>query len=357
MPYWQTALGTDYGNAIDTYRAVDPWIQRGKKHILNFVRQNVRKRNRLNQQQQRIQMPRRRNARTNRRRAYRPKSGRRRRARRKRSNKGTERRMRGGGNKLRLKTHIIPKETIVTLPFRKNINLTKIATVSDGNFWHMSYQNTLYWSESIMTGLGTATRTQQMVRGADAWASFYRQYEILAMKITIDYRRDDSGGISEIQIFPIIHVGRANRCADTGTATAHDFMSQKNTRVYGPVYTVGTNGANNNGLKCKAYMKKYLSNAYLRREERNPADSNALTGLLATAGANNTDPAFSWFINVGFATPDGLNFQDATGGFGRATIKVDYTVRFYDRKYFIQDVDGDGDQGPATQQLGAIHSN
>ncbi len=282
-------------------------------------------------------------SRFNRRRKPRRGGGKRRNKRRKRAKYG-ERRMRKGGNKLTLKTFIIPKETFVRLPIGTTLAYTTPITSSKASVWFASFRNTLYWPLSF-----TGTRNQHMVRGADAWASFYRQYEVLGMKIKGTFYRDNASETTP-HLSLVVHVGQEDRSNGEGTGTSDDFKSQKNTRVYPPMYVPGVAGATNNGIRMTTRFNKYVSMRYIARESVNKATFSGLTGLPATAGADGTDPAFDYYINLGLASHNGTTLVDAATAVGRCTFKIIYYVRFFDRKYFLRDLDGDGDEGPATAQ-------
>ncbi len=262
---------------------------------------------------------------------------------RRRKRMGTERYMRKGGRKLKLMTHIIPMETFVKLPFSTTPTITKAATSTMFNHWPISIRNSLYWPADF-----DGTRLQRMVRGADAWASFYRQYEILGFKVKFSWTRDIDAGL--LRLYLVTHSGTEDRSSKEGNAIMNSFRTQKNTRVQGPIYAL-TN-AKTNGLRNKVFTSKYISVRRFARSAENRASFTALTGLPGTAGASSTDPGFGVFFNIGVAS-DSVQLTDIATAWGFMDIKVIYYVRFFDRKYFTQDVDGDADQGPAAPQTTA----
>ncbi len=262
-----------------------------------------------------------------------------------RSRKGREVRLRGGGRKIAFMTQIMPREVFVKLPFRKTVSMTKINGASMGNVWMMSLRNSLYWPfENSETG--SNVRSQQMVRGTDFWAGGYRQYEIKGFKAHSFWERE-ADAFSNYRIYPMIHKGVENRVSRSGTAFVTNFYTQKNTRVLKPLYAAAAIQSEG-GAKSNARNVTYLSVKSFARDAVNQGQFSALTGLPASAGANSTDPGFSCFINFGLG--DHAHLETTDGDYGQISFNCTYYVRFFDRKYFQQDLDGDGDDGPATQQ-------
>ncbi len=282
-------------------------------------------------------------------RGKRRKAGRKRRFRRKRARGFGERRMKQGGNRLKLRTQIIPKETFVVLPMTINIPMIKPASTTDNHAFIASIRGSLYWPWTNHLG----TRIQHMVRGADAWASFYRQYQVTAMKITIQFLRQGSI-TNQTNLFPILHTGVQDRVGTAGNATFMDFKTQKNTQVGRPMSIISavSQGASNNGRTGQSFLKKYATQKYFTRTSENQATLSALTGLPGTAGASNTDPAFPWFFNIGLAGDGGVNMADTADNYGQMYVSVKYYVRFFDRKYFARDLLGATDTGTAVAQTG-----
>ncbi len=259
--------------------------------------------------------------------------------------KGTERRMRGG-RKLNLMTQIIPKETMVKLPMNVWTVIQKPVTSNGKNHWLASLSNSLYFPFEHVNAAGAIVDREQMVTGADAWSSFYRQYQVMGIKYKIMFERHNDA-VEPNKLWPIVHVGDENRVSRNGTAHIENFHTHKNTRIGKPLYQNGMQQTTG-GRKGNTWFNGYLSVRKCARDSQNKGSFSALTGLPATQGANNTDPDYKCFINMGIASDE--NFVDAAQSYGPLVCKFTYYVRFFDRKYFQTDIDGEVDEGTATQQ-------
>ncbi len=252
-----------------------------------------------------------------------------------------------GGRKLKLMTKIIPKETFVKLPFIRTIDWTKQVTSSDGNLWY-SLRNSLYFPLIDSTG----ARIQQMVRGADAWASFYRQYEIIGMKVTAIFSRTENPATSSTVLCGMLHTGAQDRGGVFGTARYDDIRGHKNTKFTRGIWQGDRAGVTVNGgtMPLVRSLSTYVSVKGIARDSENKSSTTALTGLPATAGASGTDATFGAFCNIGFTPWENGLLANAVTDYGTIKLIATYYVRYFDRKYFNVDLDGDGDEGPATAQ-------
>ena len=326
--YWQTALGsTGYDNAVNLYNTLSAAQQR----FIDFASNQGKEYKRttlpelpnmpIRRKRRRVMTP----ARKAMKRRYKKKW------RRRRRQKGGERRMKKGGRKLRLMTQIIPRETVVKLPYTVFRTLTFTGNSANHNYWRLSLQNTLYWPLNT----AAAVREQQVIRGADAWASFYRKYQVLGIKWRLHWLVD-GGETTDLPPYwyILMHVGKEKRVDSAGTASVEDFRYHKNTRISKTMCRADAIQATAKGQGLSYYTQGYISHNYLARQERNPSDTSAETGLPATAGADGTDPAYAWYLNLGVCS-DGIGaFTNGSVNCGRLRLSCTYYVRFFDRKYF-----------------------
>ncbi len=274
------------------------------------------------------------------RRKYRRRAGRAK-GRRKGARKGTERKMRGGGNKLRLKTMIVPRESIVKLPYSRTFNVTKTATTSAKSFCFASLRNSLYWP------FKQGARLDEAVRGTDFWAGGYRGYEVLGIKIKAYWIRNITEGSQVNRVYPWIHAGAEDRSDLESTQHCDDIRHQKNTKMGRILFRAD---ATTNDFKKPCFMSKYISRKYIGRDQIDPSSFTAKLGLPASAGANNTDPTFGFFLNFGISCDEVETFLNTSQTYGQLRLTAVYYVRIFDRKYYKTDENASADAGGAAQQ-------